>query len=186
MKRDEKAFMESFKTGFSYPWGKPSRMWIALLLLIPIFGWLALAGYSKKVVRDLVKGNTTELPKFGRFWFNFKEGFFVLLFLIPSMAAVMLLNIVPLVGFALSFLSCLFLLPWLVANFLVKETFDSLWEFKKAFRIVSNNFVEYIFMMLNTFVNQIVYLLLSFIIIGIPGLLFAKNFFLAEFYRNHN
>lgn len=178
-------FSKDFKTGFSYPWGKASRLWNILWILLPIFGWFALFGYGKKIVRSIVAGNTRELPAFGRFWKNFREGVFIIVFMIPTIAALMILNMVPLIGNLAACLFGIFLMPWLTMNFLVKETFESLWEIEKAYKKVVANIVEYIFTLLKALVFSIVYFVLCFVIVGIPCLTFGKNFFLAEFYRKH-
>ena len=52
----EKTITDSLEMGLKYPWQKPSRLWYALWLLLPIFGWLALVGYSKTIVKHLVSG----------------------------------------------------------------------------------------------------------------------------------
>ncbi len=185
MKHDSAAFSKSFKEGFFYPWGKPSRLWNALWLLLPIFGWFALGGYAKKIVQNLVQGHTHELPAFGKFWENFSSGFFIFIFMIPTVLVLMILRWIPFFGrFAMMFAS-LFLVPWLTVNFFVKGTFDSLWEINKAARIVFSNFVDYLFTFLKELLYGIVYIILSFVLVGIPCLLFGKNFFMADFYKRN-
>jgi hypothetical protein len=178
-------FSKEFKVGFNYPWGKASRLWNILWVLLPIFGWFALGGYCKKIVRSLVSGNTKELPVFGGFWNNFKEGVFIFVFMIPTMVVLMMLNLVPLVGQLAYFIAAIGLLPWLVINFFVKETFESLWEIEKAYNAVAKNIIEYLFMMLKSIVFVIVYGVLCIVLVGIPCLAFGHNFFIAEFYRRH-
>ncbi|MBN2420668.1 DUF4013 domain-containing protein [Candidatus Woesearchaeota archaeon] len=178
-------FSKDFKAGFSYPWGRASRLWNILWVLLPIFGWFALAGYGKKIARSLISGNTKELPVFGGFWNNFKEGVFIFVFMVPTMIVLFALNLVPLFGQLAYFLAAFGLLPWLIMNFFMKETFESLWDIKKAYRIVSTNVVEYLFAMLKTILYTIVYGMMCIVLVGIPCLAFGQNFFLAEFYRKN-
>ena len=185
-KLDEKEFKRTLSEGLKYPWAKAGRLWNILWILLPIYGWFALMGYVKKIVRDLVNGKMAELPKFGSSWKNFKDGMIVFIFLIPTMIALGLLNIIPFAGTAAYFLASIFLLPWLVINFMVKETFDSLWELKNAFNNVFNNAVEYIFVYLKTLVFIIIYSILSFVLVGIPCYMFGYPYFLAGFYRRYH
>ncbi len=184
-KNDFEGFKKGFAEGFKYPWGKPSRLWLALWLLLPIFGWLALGGYGKKIVRSIVHGDVKELPEFGRFWDNFKQGVFILVFMLPTFIALMALNWLPVIGQLLYAVAVLFFVPWLTINFFMRETFDSLWELKKAYAVVINNFAGYLFALLKTLLFTIVYGILCFVIIGIPPLIFGHQFFIAEFYRHH-
>lgn len=178
-------FSKDFKAGFSYPWGKASRLWNILWVLLPIFGWFALAGYGKKIARSLISGNTKELPAFGGFWNNFKEGLFVLVFMIPTFIVMGMISAIPLIGPVAYAVVSFGLVPWLSMNFFMKESFESLWEIKKAYRIVSTNIVEYLFAMLKTILYTIVYLVMCIVLVGIPCLAFGNNFFLAEFYRKN-
>ena len=184
-KMDKESFSKSLKQGLGFPWGKPSRLWNILWVLLPIFGWFALGGYGKKIVRSLIHGNTKELPEFGGFWNSFKEGLFIFVFMIPTMMALFALRMVPFAGQLAFFLAAVLLVPWLTMNFFVKETFNSLWDVKKAYRIVTENFVEYLFAYLKTIVYCIVYLVLCLVLVGIPCLAFGGRFFIAEFYRKH-
>ena len=179
-------FSKSLKQGLQYPWAKPSRLWNILWMLLPIFGWFALGGYGKKIARSLVHGNTKELPEFGPFWNNFKEGLFIFVFLIPTWIVLFAFLAVPYVGRFVYHFAALFLLQWLVLNFYTYETFDSLWNVKKAFKTVTNNFVEYLFAFLKTIVFFAVYLVLCLVLVGIPCLMFGGRYFIAEFYRKHN
>lgn len=184
-KMTKESFINGLKEGLKYPWGKASRLWLVLWVLVPIFGWFALGGYGKKIVRSIVSGHKKELPEFGKFWTNFKEGIFILVFMIPTMVVLVLMSTVPFIGKTVTILADLFLFPWLATNFFMKETFDSLWEIKKAYQIVSNHLVEYLFMFLKTIAYTIIYGILSIVLVGIPCLSFGSNFYWAEFYGKH-
>ena len=184
-KKDFDSFSISLKEGLKYPWNKASRLWNILWLLFPIFGWFALAGYFKRIIKELVKGNNKQLPEFGKFWQNFKDGIIIFVFMIPTIIALFMVKMIPLIGDVLSTLIEVFLLPWLIINFFVKETFDSLWDIKNAFSLVFENAVDYIFAYLKTLIFTLIYGLLSIVLVGIPCYIFGNSFFLAEFYRNN-
>jgi hypothetical protein len=184
-KKDFESFKSSLKEGLKYPWNKASRLWYILWLLFPIFGWFALLGYFKRIVRELVKGNKKQLPEFGKFWENFKQGIMIFIFMIPTFLVMAIVGMIPFIGQVLSTLINVFLLPWLMINFFVKETFDSLWEIKKAFNIVFENAIDYIFAYLKTLIFSLIYILLCFVLVGIPCYLFGSSFYLAEFYKSY-
>ena len=172
----------TFKEGMKYPWGKASRLWLALWLLLPIFGWFALGGYMKKIINSIVGGNTRELPAFGKFWDNFGTGFMLFLKILPLMIVVMLVSIIPIIGTLLEVLISLFLLPWLTVNLMQKYTVASTFEFQKAFEVVFGNFGEYIMVLIRSLFYGIIYALLILVLIGIPCSLFGKHIYIADFY----
>ena len=181
-----KDFGQHLGEGLKYPWNKGSRLWNILWILIPILGWFAIVGYFKRIVKGLVNGQTTQLPAFGSFWENFKEGLMVSIFLIPTFVVLFLIGFIPFVGGVVGILIEVFLLPWLIINLLVKGTFGSVWEIKSAYNEVFDNIKEYVIAYIKTLIYLLIYGLLSIIIIGIPALTFGNYFFLAEFYRNNN
>ena len=182
-KRNGKNFGESLQGGLAYPWNKASRLLNGLWLLLPIFGWFALLGYFKRIVRELILKQNKELPAFGNFWFNFKEGIIIFVFFIPTWIVLMLISLVPFFGGILNLLINIFILPWLVMNFFIKEEFSALWDLRKAFDIVFGNAKEYIIAYVKTIIYTVIYGLLSLVLIGIPPSLFGGYYFLAEFYK---
>ncbi|MFC1728633.1 DUF4013 domain-containing protein [Nanoarchaeota archaeon] len=185
-KMTAKEFKKDLSAGLKYPWGEASRLWNILWILLPIFGWLALVGYLKKIVRSLVKGDTKKLPKMDPFWKSFVEGVVVAVFMIPTAIALGLINAVPFFGAIVGTLISIFLLPWLTINFFEKETFNALWEIKKGFNKVFDNAVEYIFVYLKTIVFAIIYTILMVVLVGIPCATFGRMYFLAAFYNKHH
>ena len=143
-------------------------------------------GYGKVIIKALVSGKRKELPSFGKFWTNFKEGVVIFIFFIPTFMVLILIGLIPIAGNAVATLFNIFLLPWLIINFLVKGTFDSLWEIKKSFNLVFDNVVEYLFAYLKTLVYALIYAILSIVLVGIPCYIFGGSYFLTDFYRNHN
>jgi hypothetical protein len=102
--------------------------------------------------------------------------------MIPTVAVLMVLQRLGFIGFIVSFFLSIFILPWLVMNFYMKETFSSLWSVGEAFKKVFNNFGDYVFVLLKSIVYSVFYLILSIVLVGIPCSLFGKNFFFADFY----
>jgi len=178
-------FGESLKKGLKYPWNNASRLLNIFWILLPILGWFALGGYGKKIVRELILKQNKQLPAFGDFWENFKQGIIIFVFMIPTYLVLFLIMLIPFFGRGLYFLALFFLLPWLTMNFFVKETFEALWEVKKAFYIVTNNIVDYLWVLLKTIIFTIIYGLLSIVLVGIPAYAFGKMYFLTEFYKKH-
>jgi hypothetical protein len=178
-------FKKELKIGLKYPWNNSSRLWYILWILVPIFGWAALIGYYKTIVNNLISNNRKELPPFGDVMTNFKEGVMIFIFFIPTFVVLGLVSIIPFVGQAINVFASIFLVPWLSINFFTKGTFDSLWELKKAFNIVTNNIKEYIYVWLKTAVFSIIYAVLSLVLVGIPCGTFGKMYFFTEFYTKY-
>ncbi|MDP3918503.1 MAG: DUF4013 domain-containing protein [Nanoarchaeota archaeon] len=175
----------SIEAGLKYPWGKAKRLWNILWVLIPVFGWFALIGYVRNIVLSIVKGNTKELPEFGKFWDNFFMGLKLFIFLIPLMVVIMLLNIVPFVGAFLAFFAQVLVLPYIIIHLFVTDKFESTFDYNRWWRVVGGNFTEYLVAFLKTLVYAIVYGLLSFVLIGIPCYAFGMNIYIAEFYAKY-
>jgi hypothetical protein len=184
--KKELSFTQSIEQGLKYPWNKASRLWYILWILVPIFGWFALIGYMKTIVKELVTKQRKELPEFGPFWDNFTQGVKVIIFIIPTYIVLSLIGAVPIIGTALYYIVSIFIIPWLMINFFVKDSFSALWELQKAFDIVFNNAVEYIIAAIKTLIYEVVYGLLSIVLIGIPCYAFGNLYFLTDFYKKYN
>ena len=185
-KVDSKSFGQDLGEGLKYPWNKARRLWNILWFLIPIFGWFALGGYIKKIVKELATGQRNELPAFGSFWNNFVQGVKVFVFLIPIYIVIMLISMIPFgIGTILYYLITIFIMPWLIMNFFVNETFNSIWELKKAFNIVFGNAIAYLIAFVKQIIYQIVYGILMVVLVGIPCYSFGNMYFLTEFYRKY-
>ena len=63
------------------------------------------------------------------------------------------------IGGILNLIIKLFLMPWLIINFLVEYKFEAMWEIKKAINIISRNFKEYSIAL----IKQIGYAIIFFI-----------------------
>ncbi|MBD3248752.1 DUF4013 domain-containing protein [Candidatus Woesearchaeota archaeon] len=174
--------MVEFVEGLKYPWGNPKKLWNILWVLVPILGIFALIGYVQKIMRSIVGGDVSGLPEFGNFMENLKNGFVLFLKMIPIMVVVVIVNMIPFIGWFAYLLITVFFLPWLMINLFVKDTLKATFEFEKAAKAVFGNFVEYIIAYVKTIVYAIIYGLLSLVLVGIPCLQFGQNIYLADFY----
>jgi hypothetical protein len=174
-----------FGEAFKYPFNRAAGMLNILWILLPIIGWLALIGYVIRIVKGFVKGNFQKLPLFD-FGANLKLGFFMLLKFIPFIFALMVVNgvisMVPVIGFLGVLFVDMFIVPILVINFFNRETISSSFDFSKI-HFVFDNFGDYVLAILKSIGLSLVFLLLFIILVGIPGQIFTKNIFLADFYR---
>jgi len=176
----------SFEEGLRYPWKNKKRLWNILWILIPIVGLFAIIGYAQRIVQAMAKGDFRGLPAFNKFWENCGNGFMVFIRLIPLMIVVMLMNFIPLVGNVAYLFVAIFMLPYMIINFLVKDKFSALWEVEKTINVVFKNVTAYLIAFAKQIVFVIVYGIASIILIGIPCYVFGNAIFLADFYRNHS
>jgi len=179
--------MASFAAGMKYPWAVPARLLNILWVLIPVVGVFTLYGYIIKVITGMVQGQNS-LPDFGDWGENTKEGFFLILRMIPFMIVFWIVSFVlmfiPVLGQLAFSLLCFLFVPWLVTNLIVKRKVSAAFDVQGAAKAVFGNFGGYIMALVRTVGFAIVYGLLSMIVIGIPALLFGQNYYLARFYGN--
>ena len=173
----------SFKEAFNYPFKRAKGMWNILWIFLPIFGWLALAGYGVRIIQEFCKGKFKELPVF-KFKSDMKLGFFMFLKAIPFILAYLvvysLLSLLEL-GFIMTLLD-IFIVPILTINFISKMTISSFFELK-IIKFVFTHFGDYVVAVLKSILLCIVFVFMILILVGIPALFFTENIFLADFYR---
>jgi len=176
----------NFNTAFKYPFNRAKGMLNILWILLPIFGWFALGGYSVRIIQEFTKGQFQKLPTF-KFGSNMKLGFFMFIKSIPFIIAYMIV-LAPLylldvytAGF-IKFVIELFILPILTINFLNKETVGSFFEFGIV-KYVFANLGDYLIAIIKSIGLFIVYLFMAIILVGIPAMVFTQHIFLADFYR---
>ncbi|MBT6995139.1 DUF4013 domain-containing protein [Candidatus Woesearchaeota archaeon] len=175
-----------FKHAFSYPFNRAKGLWNILWILLPIFGWLALSGYSIRIVKEFSKGKFKKLPLF-KFSSDLELGFFMFFKGLPFMIAYFV--IVEIFGFVFPWFGSLtdiflgvFIVPILTVNFYNKETVSSYFEFK-VLKSVFYNIGDYITVILKSILLVIVFALMIIVLIGFPAMAFTDNMFLADFYR---
>lgn len=181
--------MITFVQGLKYPFGRPVRLLNILWGLVPVLGFFAILAYMQKIINEIVKGKTKEVPKFGNFWQNTKAGFYLFIRALPIILSVLilffLLLFMHIFGWLMILLLGFFILPLIFINYMVKETIGSSYDIENSANAVSDNFLGYIKVMLKTFLYVLVCSLLSVVIIGIPLLVFGKFIYIADFYRNY-
>lgn len=186
-KKVNKSTVLDFGSAFSYPFNRAKGMWNALWLLLPIFGWFALGGYSVRIVKEFVDGKFKQLPvmKFGD---DMKFGFFMFLKAIPFIIAyviiALILELIPVLGDVVQIFFSLFVVPMLAINFMKKETVESFFEIDLV-KPVMDNFKDYLVALLKSIGLAIIFFVMIIVLVGIPASMFTKNIFIADFYRRH-
>ena len=177
-----------FGTAFKYPFNRWKGMLNIFWMFLPILGWFALGGYGVRIVNEFLKGKFRQLPLF-EFGNDLSLGFMMFLKALPFGLAYMV------VMFAIGKLSLylqgglelligIFAIPILTINFMKKQTVASFFEFGTV-RYVFSNLGDYIVALLKSIALGIIYLVMCLILVGIPASVFAKNIFLADFYRRN-
>ena len=184
-----------FKKGFHYPFNRSKAMWNILWLLVPIYGWFALGGYTIRIINEFIKGKFKKLPKMHA-WPDFKLGLVMFLKSIPfafvysaltSMldgTAFLFNPIWATTGSIANFFLAFFMVPILSINFFKKQTISSYFEFK-ILKYVFNNINDYIIALVKSIALGLIFLVMMIILVGIPASAFTKNIFLADFYRRN-
>ena len=178
--------VSGFTDGLKYPWGNAKRLLNIFWALIPIIGWFALIGYCQSILRAIIAGNKTELPKFIGFGDNLKRGFLLFLKAIPLVIAYSIVSFIPLIGPLAGWFIEIFFIPYLMINLFVTDKFKESFNLRKTWDAVFNNIGEYLIAYIKTIGFALIYGLLSIVLVGIPCLAFGQGFFLAEFYANHS
>lgn len=175
----------SLSDAFKYPFKTPKKLLYALLLLIPVLGWLALFGYIVRLVNEFIDGryeepidiNLMEDLKFGAITFVKALPFYIAY----AIVIFVLTYISPTLGNLIELLLGFFVVPILAVNFFKKQTIESFFEFD-LLNVVKDNFEDYIMAALKQYAIVIVFGILSIILIGIPALCFTSSIFIANFY----
>lgn len=155
------------------------------MILIPILGWLVLFGYIIRLVNEFIEEryeepidiDLIEDLKFGAITF-LKALPFIIVYAIITFAISYISSIL---GDLIDLLLRLFVIPILSVNFFRKQTIESFFEFD-IFNVAKENLEDFIMVSLKQFALNIVFAILSIILIGIPGLLFTSSIFIANFY----
>jgi hypothetical protein len=175
----------SLSDAFKYPFKTPKKLLYALLLLVPILGWLVLFGYVVRLVNEFIEGryeepidiDLVEDLKFGAITFVKALPFIIAYMIVISVVG----YISSTLGDLIDLLLRLFVIPILSVNFFRKQTIESFFEFD-IFNVAKENLEDFIMASLKQLVVYIVFAILSIILIGIPGLLFTSSIFIANFY----
>lgn len=178
----------SLSDAFKYPFKAPKKLLYALLLLIPILGWLVLFGYMVRLINEFVEGkyeepidiNLIEDLKLGTFTFlkalPFYIAYTIIVFAVSYISATL--------GGLINLLLAVFVIPILVVNFFRKQTIESFFEFD-ALNVVKDNLGDYTVAILKQYIIGFAFVILSIILIGIPAAIFTNSIFIANFYGNY-
>lgn len=175
----------SFSEAFKYPFKTPKRLLYALLLFVPIIGWLALFGYGVRLVNEFIEGRYEGLIKLD-FMEDLKLGFMVFLKALPfyivySIILFAVAYVNETLGSLLSLLLGVFVIPLLTVNFMRKQTIESFFEFD-VLKVVKDNIGEYIITALKQYALNIIFLILIIVLVGLPAIIFTNTIFFANFY----
>jgi hypothetical protein len=175
----------NFSTAFKYPFKRPLGLWNILWVLVPIIGWLAVAGYIIRIIQGFIRGEFERLPEF-TFSKNLELGFFMLIKSIPfGLVYAIVATILIKIDSSLTFIIFLFqviALPILTMNFIHKETVSSYFEFE-IIMSVFNNIEDYVVVLFKSILLAIIFVVMSLILVGIPAMAFTYYIFVADFYR---
>ncbi len=176
----------SLSDAFKYPFKAPKKLLYALLLLIPILGWLVIFGYVVRLVNEFIEGRYEEPIdidlmgdlKLGAITFvkalPFYLAYAVVIFAVSYISASL--------GSLVELLLGVFVLPLLAVNFLRKQTIESFFEFD-VLNVIRDNLEDYIVTVLKQYALVIVFAILSIVLIGIPAMIFTNSMLIANFYR---
>jgi hypothetical protein len=178
----------TFSDALKFPFKVPARLLYALLLLIPIIGWIILFGYGVRLINEFIEGRYDGPIKI-EYIEDLKLGFIAFVKLIPLniahliiVGSIMYANMT--LGRLANFLLAILILPMLIVNFMRKQTVSSCFEFQ-VLNVVKDNSGDYIVVMLKQLALGIIFMILSFVLIGIPALIFTNSIFIANFYGRY-
>ena len=177
----------SFSEAFKYPFKTPKRLLYALLLFVPIIGWLALFGYVVRLINEFIEGRYEGLIKLdfiedlnlGFMVFLKSLPFYIIYFIITSATIYVNETFGNIVNLLLGF----FVVPILAINFKRKQTVESYFEFN-ILKNVTDNLGDYIVAILKQWALFFVFLVLFLVLVGIPAVYFTSSIFIANFYGN--
>ena len=175
-------FSQAFKYVFNRPIGMLNILWIFL----PIIGWLALIGYVIRIIQEYIRGKFRKLPYF-RFSNNLVFGLIMFFKSLPLLIVFgivsSIINKLPL-GNITTILLSLLILPMLFVNLFHKESVRASFDLSVV-KPVFSNLIDYVVVLIKTLVLQLIFMVMSIILVGIPALVFTKNIFIADFFRRH-
>ena len=184
------AIMESlsFEKAFKYPFNRFKGMLNALWIFLPIFGWLALLGYTVRIVNEFLEGKFEQLPTM-QFGSDMKLGLMMFLKALPfAIVYMIVLTIVGIISQDLlqivNFLFSCFVIPLLGVNFIKKQTVGAYFEFG-VLKAMKENLGDYIVMILKTYALTIIFAIMIVVLVGFPALMFTSSIFVADFYRRY-
>lgn len=177
--------MATIKEGLKYPFTNFKRLFNYYWLLIPVWGWFILCGYSIKIINEVRKGNIKGLPPIRPFKGLFKLGFFVA---VLSLAYIIVMQIFLMINYIgwIGYLYLMLILPIAFIQFAETKNLRDGFDVVRATKTVFNNFGKYIIMYLKMIAAGLVLLVASIpiitLIVTLPAMGFMQYLFITDFY----
>ncbi|HSU72967.1 MAG TPA: hypothetical protein VLJ21_03910 [Candidatus Binatia bacterium] len=176
--------MNVFVDALELPLRSIRRVWWYWLILIPVVGWILVAGYLADAVRAFVQGKR-ELPAFGKLDETALIG--VMMCIIGAvfwLAATLLLRI-PYVGWIPALFVWL-VMPLFLIHFAVRRTLDFVDDTPYLLRILGSRVLPFLGYHARALLLGVVLLIASLpiitLLITMPALAFGNAYLFAKFY----
>lgn len=178
--------MATISEGLKYPFTNIKRLFNIWWLLVPIWGWFVVNGYGIRILKELVKGNTKELPPIHPFKSLFKTGFLLTIALLIVYIPSVILSLIPVIGLIIS-VYLAFIFPLLEFQFAEKQRIRDGVDIVQATKTAFAHFREYLLAYFKTIVVGIIFVIASLpiitIIVTFPALVISQYYFFAEYYK---
>ena len=188
---------KTIKDGLKYPFANWKRLF-NFWWILTIVGIFSVIGYFVEITENLLKKKNKELPEFKGFWRLFKKGFlFFAVTIIPVIFSIWTLGIVDKLARGITAGELLYLtiaifidlfLAILFINYIKKGNFEAVFEYKKAWKVVSKNYKATLMTLLKQTVVGLILLFASIpvitMLVTIPAMSFVSYYFLVELYNN--
>ncbi len=186
MGRSFSTLMATIGEALKYPFANFKRLFNYWWILVPIWGWFVVGGYGIRIINELVKGNTIELPAIRPFTGLFKTGFFYFVTWVIIVLVMSLLMLIPVLGW-LVYVYFILIAPILTFQFAESGRIRDGLNFIRASKTIFPNFGRYLLAYVKTVVVMLIFLVASILIITlivtIPAMMFSGNYIFAEFYK---
>ncbi len=177
--------MATIKQALKYPFVQFARLWNYWWFLVPVWGWLVVNGYIVRIVNEIKKGKSDELPAIRPFQGLFETGFFLLIaLLVPGLTAFLLTYLWS--WFWILYIYFILITPVLVLQFAEKKRIRDGMNVFLATKMVFTHLGSFILTWLKTVVVIIVWVLASLpmitLLITLPAITFGQYRLFTDFY----
>ncbi|MEK6951256.1 MAG: hypothetical protein AABX13_06050 [Nanoarchaeota archaeon] len=177
--------MATIKQALKYPFINFARLWNYWWFLVPLWGWLVVNGYVVRIINEIRKGKSEELPAIRPFKGLFETGFFLgIALLVPGLTAFLLTFLWGWLRILAVYL--ILITPVLVLQFTEKRRIRDGMNVLAATKLVFTHFGLFVLTWLKTAVVIIVWALASLpvitLLITLPAITFGKYRLFTDFY----
>ena len=180
--------MATIGEALKYPFANFKRVFNYWWLLVPIWGWFVVPGYFIRVINELVKGNTKELPAIRPFAGLFRTGFFVVVTWLIIVIITGLFMFIPILG-VIVYAYFILVNPILIFQFAEQGKIRDGLNVVRASKTVFASFGRYLVIYVKTIVVGIILFIASVLIITlivtIPAMSFSQCYLFAEYYKQY-